>query len=120
MSPLAIALTAAIAVAALVLVIFLVRRHRLRERYAFIWVTLAVGMLVLVVARPLLDRISDALGIRSGVTTLFVLVISVILGVLLQLSVSLTTLERNLQDLTEAFALHTLDSSEPVEESDQR
>lgn len=120
MSPLAVAWTAVIAVSAFVLVIVLVRRHRLREKYAFIWVTLAVGMLVLVVARPFLDRISEALGIRSGVTTLFVLVISVILGVLLQLSVSLTTLERNLQDLAEAFALHALDSAESIEESDDR
>lgn len=120
MSPLAVGLTATIALSALVLVTVLVRRHRLRERYAFIWATLAVGMVVLVIARPLLDRISEALGIRSGVTTLFLLAILVILGVLLQLSISLTTLERNLQDLTEAFSLHTLDSAKPVEEPDQR
>jgi hypothetical protein len=118
MSALAVTLTAIIAVGALIVVIVLVRRHRLRERYAFIWVGLAVGMVLLVAARPLLDRISEGLGIRSGVTTLFLLAILVMLGVLLQLSVSISSLERRFQDLSEAFALHEVESSESLNEPD--
>lgn len=119
MSGLAIGLTAVIAVAALVLVVLLVRHHKLKERYAVIWMVLALGMVVLVVARPALDRLSDALGIQSGVSTLFLLATLVILGVLLQLSVSLTELEEKLRDLTEAFALHASES-ETLDEGHNR
>lgn len=110
MSALAVAVTAVIAVAALMAVIVLVRGHRLKERYAVIWMVLAVGMVGLVVARPLLDRLSDALGFQSGVSTLFLLSTLVILGVLLQLSVSLSSLQEKVRDLAEALALHKAES----------
>jgi hypothetical protein len=119
MSALAQALAAVVAVAAVLVVIGLVRARRLKERYAFIWLLLAVGMVGLVAARPLLDRISEALGIRSGTTTLFLLAILVVLGVLLQLSVSLSALEERVRDIAEAVAL-SVDSGEPVEDPDQR
>lgn len=110
MSGFAVVLTAVIAVAALVVVVALVRNHKLKERYAIIWISLALGMVVLVIARPLLDRLSDALGIQSGVSTLFLLSTLVILGVLLQLSVSLTSLQEKVRDLAEALALHNAES----------
>ena len=116
MSLLAQVLAAAIAVGAVVLVIALVRAGRLKERYAFIWLLLAIGMVVLVAVRPLLDRISEALGIQSGTTTLFLLATLVILGVLLQLSVSLSRLEEQVRDVAETVALA---SAEPVEEADE-
>lgn len=118
MSGLAVSITAAIAVAALVLVFLLVRNHKLKERYAAIWIALAVGMVGLVIARPLLDRISDALGIQSGVSTLFLISTLVILGVLLQLSVSLTGLQEKVRDLAEMLALDKTDSS-PLDEAEQ-
>ena len=111
MSGLAQILTAVIAVAALVVVVLLVRSRRLKERYAIIWLAVAIGMIGLVLARPLLDRLSASLGIQSGTTTLFVLAILVLLGVLLQLSVSLTALEERVRDVAEAIALHTADSA---------
>lgn len=122
MSPAVAALTIVIAVAALVLVLYLVRRHRLKERYAIIWLLVAAGMVGLAVLRPVLDRISDALGIQSGTTTVFLLAILVILGVQLQLSMSLTTLEEKLRDLSEAVALsigREPSWSPPVEEPEQ-
>jgi hypothetical protein len=119
MSLLAQALTLAIALAAVVVVILLVRSRRLKERYAFIWLLVALGMVVLVFARPLLDRLSEALGIQAGTTTLFLLATIVILAVLLQLSVSISALEDKMRDIAEAIALRD-DSTHPVEEADER
>ena len=87
MSLLAQILVLVIALGALILVVALVRARRLRERYAVIWLLVAFGMTALVLARPLLDRLSVALGIQSGTTTLFLIATLAILGILLQLSV---------------------------------
>jgi len=114
MSILAQILVVVIALSAVVVVISLVRARRLRERYAVIWLLVAFGMTVLVVARPLLDRLSLALGISSGTTTLFLLAILGILGILLQLSVSLSALEEKVRDVAEAVAL--ADPTRPIEE----
>ena len=113
MSVLAQVLVVVIALGAVVLVVALVRTRRLRERYAVIWLLVAFGMTALVVARPLLDRLSVALGIQSGTTTLFLIATLGILGVLLQLSVSLSTLEDQVRDIAEAVAL--TEPSQPVE-----
>jgi hypothetical protein len=124
MSTAAQVLVVVIALAAFATVLALVRRRRLKERYALIWLLVGAGMVVLVLARPLLDSLSEALGIESGTTTLFLLAILVILGILLQMSISLSELEDKLRDLAEALALHTAASPRgegipPVEEPDE-
>lgn len=116
MSGLAQVVVMVIAVGAVVAIVVLVRARRLKERYAVIWLLVALGMVVLVIARPWLDSLSLELGIQSGTTTLFLLATLVILGVLLQLSVSLSELEDKVRDIAEAVALS--DSAEPVEEPD--
>ncbi len=120
MSPAVAALTIAIAVGALVLVVVLVRRGRLKERFAITWIVVAVGMVLLAVLRPLLDRLSDALGIQSGTTTVFLIAVLVILAVQLQLSVEVSRIEERLRDLAEAVALGSArPGTAPVEEPDQ-
>jgi hypothetical protein len=105
MSVAAQVLTIVIALAALFLVLFLVRRRKLKERFAVTWLVVGVGMVVLALARPLLDRLSTALGIQSGTTTVFLIAVLVILGIQLQLSVSVSRLEERLRDLAEFVAL---------------
>ncbi len=105
MSAAAQILTIVIAVAAFVLVLFLVRTRRLKERFAVTWLIVGAGMVILALARPLLDRLSVSLGIQSGTTTVFLIAVLVILGIQLQLSVSLSRMEERLRDLAEAFAL---------------
>jgi hypothetical protein len=114
----AIIMTFAIAFSVMAVVVVLVRRHRLRDRYALIWVLLAVGIVLLAAARPLLDRLSQSLGIQSGVTVLVVISLLAVLGVLLQLSISVSRLERALQDVAEAVALQATESGNPVQEPD--
>ena len=124
MSTAAQVLVVIIALGAFASVLLLVRRRRLKERYALIWLLVGVGMVILVLARPLLDSLSEALGIESGTTTLFLLAILVILGILLQMSMSLSDLEDKLRDLAEALALHTAvspgeEGRPPVEAPDE-
>ncbi|MEA3511811.1 MAG: DUF2304 domain-containing protein [Actinomycetota bacterium] len=124
MSSAAQVLTIVIAVAGFVLVLFLVRTRRLKERFAATWLIVGAGMVVLALARPLLDRLSDSLGIQSGTTTVFLIAVLVILGIQLQLSVSLSRMEERLRDLAEAFALEdpisSVKPSPSIEDGDDR
>ena len=120
MSGAAQVLTIVIAVGAFALVLFLVRRRLLKERFALTWLLVGAGMIVFVLARPLLDRLSDALGIQSGTTTIFLIAVLVILGIQLQLSVSLSRIEERLRDLAESVALDSVESApaDPTEETE--
>ena len=115
-------LTIMIAVGSFVLVLFLVRRRLLRESYALTWLIVGAGMVLLALARPLLDRLSDILGIRSGTTTLFLIAVLVILAVQVQLSIALSRLEERLRDLAETIALGNVtpgtEPGDPLEDSD--
>jgi hypothetical protein len=117
-------LTILIGVGGFVLVLFLVRKGYLKERFAAIWLFIGVGMILLALFRPLLDRLSEELGIQSGTTTLFVIAILVILGVLLQLSIAVSRGEDKMRDLAEAIALLSASRSDepgsPVEPGDDR
>jgi hypothetical protein len=124
MSTAAQILTILIGVGAFVLVLLLVRKGYLKERFAAIWLFIGVGMILLALFRPILDKLSETLGIQSGTTTLFVIAILVILGVLLQLSIAVSRGEDKMRDLAEAIALLSASRSDepgsPVEPGDDR
>ena len=115
-------LTIVIALGGFFLVLYLVRRRKLKERFAVTWLIVGAGMVVLALARPLLDRLSTALGIQSGTTTVFLIAVLVILGIQLQLSVSVSRLEERLRDLAEFVALGEpksgVEAGTPIEEGD--
>jgi hypothetical protein len=98
-------LTILIGVGGFILVLVLVRKGYLKERFAAIWLLIGVGMILLALFRPLLDSLSETLGIQSGTTTLFMIAILVILGVLLQISIAMSRAEDKIRDLAEAVAL---------------
>ena len=56
----------------LLLVLELVRRRALAEKYSLLWLIMAGAILVLTVARPVLDRIAPLLGIYYAPSALFV------------------------------------------------
>lgn len=124
MSTAAQILTILIGVGSFVLVLVLVRKGYLKERFAAIWLFVGIGMVLVALLRPIIDRVSQTLGIQSGVTTLFVIAILVILGVLLQLSIAMSRAEDRIRDLAEAVALlsasGTEEPSSPVEPRDER
>jgi hypothetical protein len=117
-------LTILIALGGFLLILWLVRSGRLKERFAAIWLFVGIGMILLALLRPLVDRLSTAIGIQSGITTVFVIAVLVILGVLLQLSMAMSKAEDQIRDLAEAVALLSDtgagEASPPVEPGDDR
>ena len=112
MSTAAQILTILIGIGGFILVLVLVRKGYLKERFAAIWLLIGIGMILLALFRPLLDSLSEALGIQSGTTTLFMIAILVILGVLLQLSIAMSRAEDKIRDLAEAVALLSASGSD--------
>jgi hypothetical protein len=117
-------LTIIIGAGALILVLVLVRQRRLKERFALTWLIVGAGMVVLALARPLLDRLSEALGIQSGTTTVFLIAVLVILLIQLQLSMAVSRIEERLRDLAESVAVanprSASSTTETIEERDSR
>ncbi|HEY0816867.1 MAG TPA: DUF2304 domain-containing protein [Pseudonocardia sp.] len=89
------------AVAALVLVFELLRRRRLREKYAAIWVVIAVGTLVVAVFPGLLRGVADFVGIQTPSNLLFFGSLMVLFAVSLQLSREVGLLEEQSRRLAE-------------------
>jgi hypothetical protein len=83
MTPLGISIAAAVVSLALLLVVFeLIRRHRLRERYALLWLVAGLTLLVLSLWRSSINTIAGWAGVRGyppavlfAVATLFILVV---------------------------------------------
>jgi hypothetical protein len=90
-----------VAVAALVLVFELLRRRRLREKYAAIWVVIAVGTLVVAVFPGLLRWFADLVGIQTPSNLLFFGSLIVLFAVSLQLSREVGLLEEQSRRLAE-------------------
>ena len=66
MTPLGISIAAALVSLALLLVIFeLIRRHRLRERYALLWLVAGITLLVLSLWRSSVNTIAGWAGVRG-------------------------------------------------------
>jgi len=93
--------TVVLAVALLVLVFELLRRRRLREKYAAIWVAVAVGTMVLAIFPSLLYRGAALFGIQAPSNQLFLVSLVVLLAISLQLSGEVGQLEEQARTLAE-------------------
>ncbi len=82
-----------------------VRRRKLAESFALLWIVVALGGLVLVVARPLIDRFSSTVGVDAGTSIVFSLAILLLLVVSMYLSVHITALEDKVEALAEELAV---------------
>jgi hypothetical protein len=94
MTPLAVSVAGAIASFALVLVVLeLIRSHRLRERYALLWLATGITLTVLSGWRDGLNTIAGWVGVRSyPPAVLFAVGILFILAVLLHYSTVISRL----------------------------
>ncbi len=111
-------LVLAIALSGLIAILWLVRRRSLKERFALLWLGIGAGMVVLVLARPVVDAIAASLGIQSGTSLLFLLSTLFLLGLILHLSIQLSRMETRLQAIAEQMALMSADESSPSADSD--
>lgn len=89
------------ALAALVLVFELLRRRRLREKYAVIWVVIAIATLVVAVFPVLLLQVADVVGIQTPSNLLFFGSLITLFAVSLQLSREVGLLEEQTRRLAE-------------------
>ena len=89
------------AVAAMVLVFELLRRRRLREKYAAIWVVIALGTVVVAVFPQILRWLADLVGIQTPSNLLFFGSLIVLFAVSLQLSREVGLLEEQSRRLAE-------------------
>lgn len=93
------------AVLLLLLVLETVRRRYLTEGYALVWIAFAVGGVILGIARPVVDRLSSALGVAYGTSLVFSLVLLFLIIVAVNLSVHMSRLERRVEVLAQELAL---------------
>ena len=98
-------IVALIATLALFLLVFdLVRRRRLAERYALLWMSAAVALLVLAIWRDGLDVIADAMGIADPANAIFILALGVTFVLLLHFSVATSRLAEETKILAQEVA----------------
>ncbi len=92
-------------VALLIVVIEVVRRRRLSEGYALLWIAVGIGGVLLGIARPLIDRFSDSLGVSYGANLVFAGVFVFLIVVCINLSMHVSKLEDQVTSLAEELAL---------------
>jgi len=83
----------------------LLRRRRLREKYAALWISLAVVVIVVGAFPRVLYWLSDLVGITTPLNLVFFLALLVLLVVCVQLSAEVSSLEHEAQTLAEESAL---------------
>jgi hypothetical protein len=90
--------------ALLILVLDLVRRRRLAERYALLWMSAAVALLVLAIWRDGLDVLADLMGIADPANAIFILALGVTFVLLLHFSVATSRLAEETKILAQEVA----------------
>lgn len=94
-----------LAVATVLLLGWLLRTRRLREKYAFLWFGLAVGICVLGAFPGALFAVASISGVETPVNVLFSGAIVVLLLVSVQLSAEMSQLEEETRTVAESVAL---------------
>lgn len=83
----------------------LVRRRRLLERYAILWLLSATVLLALAIWKPLLKKLSHAVGIFSPPNALFLIAFGFVLVLLLHFSIAVSRLSDQSKVLAQRLAL---------------
>jgi hypothetical protein len=99
------ALTLVVGLAILLACLQLLRRRRLKEKYAALWLVVAVGQLVLAAAPRLLDVVAARLGVADPPNLLAFAGLLFLLGVTAHLSWECSRLEEETRTLAEEVAM---------------
>ena len=94
-----------LAIVILVIVIWMLLARKLREKYAAMWLIIALAVLILGVFPQLLLWLTDTLGVQVPANLLFALAIVLLLGVALHHSWELSQAEDEIRRLAEESAL---------------
>ncbi|NKY09934.1 DUF2304 domain-containing protein [Cellulomonas hominis] len=88
-----------------VVLVQLLRSRRIREKYAAIWLVLALGICILAAFPDLAFWLATLVGVQTPVNLLFAVAAVVLLAVCLQLSGEVSSLEEKTRTLAEEVAL---------------
>ena len=99
----------ALTVVLLALMFYLMRTRRIREKYAAVWIVLAVAVVLLGLFPRLAFWLSSLVGIATPANLVFALAFVVLLLVCIQLSVEVSNLEEETRTLAEEIALLRFD-----------
>lgn len=107
----------ALCVVVVTLLFFLLRTRRIREKYAAIWIALAMAVVVVGVFPGLAFWVADLVGVMTPVNLLYAVAFVVILAVCIQLSSEVSHLEEETRTLAEEIALLRLDVTHLADEA---
>ena len=86
-------------------VVFLLRGNGLREKYAFLWLLVGIGCLVLTAIPGMLRGVTTLIGVQVPSNLLFAMGIIFLTGVALHLSWEVSVLEEEARTLSEEAAI---------------
>lgn len=95
----------ALALVILILVLWMLVARRIREKYAFMWIVIALCVLILGLFPQLLLWATSTLGVQVPANLLFSLAIVLLLGVTLHLSWEISHAEDEIRRVAEEAAL---------------
>ncbi|GAA0499628.1 DUF2304 domain-containing protein [Microbacterium aurantiacum] len=94
-----------LALVILIIVVWMLLTRTLREKYAVMWLVIALAVLVLGLFPQLLSSMTNALGVQLPSNLLFAIAIVLLLGVALHLSWELSQAENEIRRLAEESAI---------------
>ena len=92
--------------------IHLMRQRRLREKYAILWLALAIAITIIGAFPNFVELLAHYAGVELPSNLLFAGAITVLLGVCIQLSTEVTAIEEETRTLAEELALLRLEVAE--------
>lgn len=95
----------AFAVIVLVTIFWMLLSHRLREKYAVLWLIVGFAMLILTIFPDLLVALSRALGVQIPSNLLFIGALALLVGVTLHQSWELSAAEGETRRVAEEVAI---------------
>lgn len=113
------ALAVVVCVLLIVAIAYLMRTRRLREKYAAVWIVLTAAVLVVGLVPRISFWLADLVGVQTPANLLFATAIVVLLGVCVQLSTEISSLEEETRTLAEEVALLRLALEQLVSRSDE-
>lgn len=112
------ALAVTLCIIVVVLLFAMLRRRRIREKYAALWVVLAIAVALLGAFPRVAFWLSDLVGVHAPVNLLFATAFVVLLSVCIQISSEVSSLEEETRTLAEEIALLRLEVEQRTDRND--
>jgi hypothetical protein len=87
------------------LIVYFTVTHKLRDRYAFLWLVIASLGVVAAICIPQLNRIAELIGIAYMPTFVILVTIILILGLLVRQTIGLSNQADRIKTLTQELAV---------------